>query len=203
MPLPNDSAAQRRFAQKAEQILEGATRVFLERGYGGASMDRVAKASGVSKQTLYSHFADKEDLFTALGERMSRRRLEDAFGFVSTSGSVEGNPKAVLRDLVRYTPKQLSAAEEYHDFVRLMIGESKRFPELAETFMRNVTRPSMMKLKEYLAGSDELEIKDPEATAHVLLGTVVFFMLSQEIMPGKSVMPIESDRLADTLVAML
>ncbi|MEM9946479.1 MAG: TetR/AcrR family transcriptional regulator [Cyanobacteria bacterium P01_D01_bin.36] len=198
MPLPNDSTAQRRFAQKAEQILEGATRVFLERGYGGASMDRIAKTSGVSKQTLYSHFADKEDLFTALVERMSRRRLQDAFG----STPVEGNPKAVLRDLARYTLRQLSADEEYHDFVRLMIGESKRFPELAETFMRNVTRPSMMKLKEYLVNSP-LEIDNPEATAHVLLGTVVFFMLSQEIMPGKTVMPIDSDQLADTLVAML
>ena len=199
MPLPNDSAAQRRFVEKAEQILEGATRVFLERGYGGASMDRVAKASGVSKQTLYSHFADKEDLFTALVERMSSRRFQDAFG----STPVKGEPKVVLRDLVRFTLKQLSADEEYHDFVRLMIGESKRFPELAETFMRNVTRPNLVRLKDYLASSPNLEVTDPEATAHVLLGTVVFFMLSQEIMPGKSVMPIDSDRLADILVAML
>lgn len=199
MGLPNDSAAQRRFAEKAEQILEGATRVFLERGYGGASMDRVAKASGVSKQTLYSHFADKEALFTSLVERMSQRRLQDAFG----STPIAGDPKAVLRELARFTLKQLSADEEYHDFIRLMIGESKRFPELAETFMRNVTRPNVMKLKEYLISSSELDIKDPEATAHVLLGTVVFFMLSQEIMPGKTVMPMDSDRLADTLVAML
>lgn len=162
-------------------------------------MDRVAKASGVSKQTLYSHFADKEALFTALVERMSQRRLQDAFG----STPIEGDPKSVLRELARFTLKQLSADEEYHDFIRLMIGESKRFPELAETFMRNVTRPNVMKLKEYLIGSSELDVKDPEATAHVLLGTVVFFMLSQEIMPGKTVMPMDSDRLADTLVAML
>ena len=199
MPLPNDSAAQKRFAEKAEQILVGATQVFLQRGYGGASMDRVAKASGVSKQTLYSHFADKEALFTALVERMSRRRLQESFG----SQPLKGDPKAVLSELARYTLKQLSADEEYHDFVRLMIGESKRFPELAEMFMRNVTRPSLVKLKDFLAQSPALAVKDPEATAHILLGSVVFFMLSQEVMPGKSVMPIDSDRLADALIALI
>ena len=99
MPLPNDSAAQGRFARKAEQILTGATQVFLQRGYERASMDKVAKASGVSKQTLYSHFADKEALFVALVDRMSRRRLEDSFG----SQPLKGEPKQVLSSLARAT----------------------------------------------------------------------------------------------------
>ena len=66
-----------------------------------------------------------------------------------------------------------------------------------------MTRPSLTKLSEFLADSPELGIKDPEATAHVLLGAVVFFMLTQEIMPGKAVLPMEADRLADALVALL
>lgn len=199
MTAPNDSAAQRRFDQKAEQILTGATQVFLQRGYERASMDKVAKASGVSKQTLYSHFADKEALFVALVDKMSRRRLEDAFG----SAPLKGDPKQVLSELARTTLTQLSADEDYHDFVRLMIGESKRFPGLVEKFMMTVTRPSLVRLSEFLADSPELGIKDPEATAHVLLGSVVFFMLMQEVMPGKAVMPMDANRLADALVALL
>ncbi len=198
MEIPTESAAQRRFDQKAEQILTGATQIFLQRGYERASMDKVAKASGVSKQTLYSHFADKEALFVALVDKMSRRRLEEAFG----SAPLKGEPKAVLSQLARTTLTQLSADEDYHDFVRLMIAESKRFPGLVEKFMLNVTRPSLLKLTEFLSSPD-LNIEDPEATAHVLLGAVVFFMLTQEIMPGKAVIPMEADRLATALVALL
>ena len=65
---------------KREQILQGATRVFLQHGYAGTSMDRVAAEAGVSKQTIYSHFQDKEGLFTALIERITTRQLKVEFG---------------------------------------------------------------------------------------------------------------------------
>lgn len=199
MPLPNDSAAQGRFARKAEQILTGATQVFLQRGYERASMDRIAKAAGVSKQTLYSHFADKEDLFVALVNKMSRRRLEESFGSVP----LKGKPRDVLHVLAKTTLTQLSADEEYHDFLRLMVAESKRFPELVEKFLLTAVRPTLVKLTEVLVDSPDLEIKDPEATAHILIGAIVFFVLTQEIMPGRTVMPMESERLASALVAIV
>src|SRR5438874_1011894 len=41
-------------------ILEAATTLFLRRGYLGTSMDEIAALASVSKQTLYTHFADKE-----------------------------------------------------------------------------------------------------------------------------------------------
>ena len=47
-------------------ILEAAKSVFLERGYGSASMAEVSARVGGSKQTLYSYFASKEDLFVAV-----------------------------------------------------------------------------------------------------------------------------------------
>ena len=54
------------YTPKQEMILQGAVRVFLQLGYAGTSMDRVASEAGVSKQTIYSNFQDKEGLFTAL-----------------------------------------------------------------------------------------------------------------------------------------
>ena len=49
-------------SKKGAQVLKGALQVFLERGYVGASMDRIAAVAGVSKATVYSHFRDKEGL---------------------------------------------------------------------------------------------------------------------------------------------
>jgi TetR/AcrR family transcriptional repressor of mexJK operon len=51
---------------KAQAVLDAATALFLAQGYQGTSMDAVAKQAGVSKQTVYSHFANKEELFKAV-----------------------------------------------------------------------------------------------------------------------------------------
>lgn len=48
---------------KRDQIIESASKLFIEHGYPNTSMDKVAKEAGVSKQTVYSHFKDKETLF--------------------------------------------------------------------------------------------------------------------------------------------
>lgn len=49
---------------KREAILEAAKRLFLCNGYDGSSMEAIASEAGVSKLTVYSHFTDKETLFS-------------------------------------------------------------------------------------------------------------------------------------------
>ena len=50
---------------KRAAILEAAKQLFSDQGFNGASMDQIAAEAGVSKLTVYSHFGDKEALFTA------------------------------------------------------------------------------------------------------------------------------------------
>lgn len=52
--------------EKRAAILDAAMALFPSRGYDGVSVDAIAQAAGVSKLTVYSHFADKEGLFVAL-----------------------------------------------------------------------------------------------------------------------------------------
>lgn len=51
--------------EKNSLILNAASCLFLKDGFANTSMDTVAKASGVSKQTVYSHFESKDTLFQA------------------------------------------------------------------------------------------------------------------------------------------
>ena len=51
--------------EKYHLILHAASCLFLKEGFANTSMDTVAKASGVSKQTVYSHFEGKDALFKA------------------------------------------------------------------------------------------------------------------------------------------
>jgi AcrR family transcriptional regulator len=57
-------------ADQRRAIIEGAaTEVFAERGYSGASIDEIARRSGVSAPVVYDHFASKLDLHRRLLER--------------------------------------------------------------------------------------------------------------------------------------
>jgi AcrR family transcriptional regulator len=58
-------------------LLDAARRVFLERGFHGASLELVAREAGYTKGAVYSAFAGKADLFLAVYDReMERRRAE-------------------------------------------------------------------------------------------------------------------------------
>jgi AcrR family transcriptional regulator len=56
-------------AERREVIVRTATEVFAERGYDGASIDEIARRSGVSAPVVYDHFANKQDLYERLLER--------------------------------------------------------------------------------------------------------------------------------------
>lgn len=56
-------------AARREVIERAATEVFAERGYQGASIDEIARRSGVTPPVVYDHFASKLDLHTRLLER--------------------------------------------------------------------------------------------------------------------------------------
>lgn len=56
-------------AERRDVIERAATRVFAEHGYAGASIDEIARRSGVSPPVVYDHFSSKLDLFTRLLER--------------------------------------------------------------------------------------------------------------------------------------
>ena len=46
-----------------EAIVEAASRLFLERGFGSVSMDEFAEAAGLARRTLYNQFTSKEEIF--------------------------------------------------------------------------------------------------------------------------------------------
>lgn len=61
---------------RREVIARAATEVFGERGYHGASIDEIARRSGVSAPVVYDHFASKQELHERLLERTRDELLE-------------------------------------------------------------------------------------------------------------------------------
>lgn len=186
-----------RSMDKAEQILRGALPEFLKHGYAGTSMDKVAKTAGVSKQTLYSHFSDKDGLFTALVKYMACEKFNLVW-----SKALEGEPEQVLRGLARRLLKEIND-REYLCFLRLIVAESENRPDLAQLFLKNVSQPALSALIQYFEEHPELEITDPEATARIFVGSLLQFILSQEMLHGRDILPMAEERLIDSLVRLI
>ncbi|MGB3535701.1 MAG: TetR/AcrR family transcriptional regulator [Microcoleaceae cyanobacterium] len=182
---------------KAEQILNGAMPEFLRHGYDCTSMDKIAKSAGVSKQTLYSHFCDKDGLFTALVERIASEKFK-----IVWSQPLQGKPDQVLRSLAQRVLNNINDPE-YVCFIRLITAESGKRPDLCEVFLTNLVQPAITHLTQYLESCEELHIKDPEATARIFVGALIHFMMVQGLLQGDKLMPMESDRLIDNLVEMI
>ena len=71
-------------------MLAAARRVFLERGYAGATLDAIAEDAGFSKGVVYSQFAGKPDLFLALLERRIAERAEQNERVTGDLAGLEG-----------------------------------------------------------------------------------------------------------------
>lgn len=184
--------------QKREQILQGAMQVFLQSGYAGTSMDRVAAEAGVAKQTIYSHFQDKEGLFKALMEQVTL----DRFRSVLCLEDFEGDPTVRLRQLAE-TYLTNVADQNYLSLTRIIIGESERFPELARLWTRTVIQRGRSLLAGYFDAHPELGITDSEAIAHIFFGSLVSFVLTQEMLYGKEMMPMARDRVVSSLIDLI
>ena len=114
---------------RRSQILDAAAQVFLENGYGGATIDLVIERAGASKATVYSFFGGKDGLFAAIVEERAERIL-------AAFGDPEVVDADVLADLAHIARRYMEVvmAPDAVGLYRLIIAEGVRFPELARTF---------------------------------------------------------------------
>jgi TetR/AcrR family transcriptional regulator, regulator of autoinduction and epiphytic fitness len=200
MKVKPERAVRQLSPEKTEAILEGGMREFLTHGYAATSMDRVAIAAKVSKATVYSHFHDKENLFTALIQRLVERRFQSIFGAAEL---VQTPPQIVLRNIANQALDMGSREPQFLDFMRIIIGESGRFPQLAQAFVSNIEQTAFRKLCNYFTNCPQLKLSDPEATARIFIGALVHFMIVQEMLHGKDILPMERDRIINSLIDLI
>lgn len=154
IPQPEDTP-------KRQQILDGARRMFLSKGFEGTSMQDVARAATVSKGTLYVYFDSKEAMFEALVLKECGR-IQDAVRRIgSGQGSVEDELNAIARQMVQtlLQPEVLAA-------MRMMIGAGEKFPDLARKIYEAGPARSVQTLGDYLqlrADRGDLVIDDSRA----------------------------------------
>jgi AcrR family transcriptional regulator len=109
-----------------ERILDAASTVFLQQGFAGASLERIAEAAGAGKATLYSRYPSKEALFAEVVKRNCERCLRPVFEAPQSSSlseQLEGVTRALVMRLLD---------DEVVGLIRVVIADAPRFPSLAK-----------------------------------------------------------------------
>ena len=189
---------QSRSGAKRRAILEAATNLFLSQGYDGTSMDQVAAQAGVSKQTVYKHFADKDRLFAEIVLAVAG----SADAFVDTVGRTLERTSNVERDLRKLARAYVRAVMQARviQLRRLVIGEAARFPGLGrEYYGRGPERvlAGLASCFEQLTKRGLLRAPDALLAAQHYAFLILSIPLDRALMCGEELSAAELDRLAD------
>jgi TetR/AcrR family transcriptional regulator, mexJK operon transcriptional repressor len=177
-------------AKKRAAVLEAAAKVFLSGGYLGASMDEIADLAGVSKQTVYTYFSNKEALFAAMASALSNEANDRVHNNVAEFGEdddLEGY-------LVGYAVRQLEVVltPRILQLRRLVIGEVGRFPELGAALYAGGPGRAIASLAatfERLADRGALSVHDPLLAATQFNWLIMSAPLNRTMLLGDGAIP--------------
>ena len=179
------------------RLLQAATAVFMEEGYR-ASVDRIAARAGVAKQTLYNHFASKDDLFAEVVSTAARSVLV----------TLEGEDGDLRSHLVRF-------AVAYRDIVlrpmglamfRTVVAEAPRFPDLSRSFFAAGPATTIKRLAAFIEkamAKGALRRDDPQLAAEMLTGMLTNYDRMRGLINGEADLFADStkaERVVDTFL---
>ena len=150
-----------------ERVLRAATTSFLARGYA-SSVDDIARRAGVAKQTVYHHFASKDELFKAVAHDLTKRVLVE----------LEAEPRDLRAALVRFAlayRERVLGVQGIATF-RTVMPEIQRFRALARSMYAASAGEMVRQLAHYLGramDAGRLRRDDPQFAAELLLGMLV------------------------------
>jgi AcrR family transcriptional regulator len=186
--LKEDAVASKRSARRAagrlgrppkerageveERILDAARKVFLERGFEGASIEEIAEAARSGKPTIYARFPGKGALFTAVVMRTIAANLEHLKAYTPTGATIEQRLESVAVTVLEWI-----LGSDSIGLMRVAIAEAPRFPDLASSvyaMARERGGQAVARLLAEAAQSDKLDALPAFAPEHVATTTQLF-----------------------------
>lgn len=148
---------------KRAAILDAAKRLFAREGFGGTSMDQIAAEAGVSKLTVYSHFGDKEALFTEAVRAKCEEMLPDDLFQIELKGSLREQLRAIAQAFFA-----LISSEEAISTHRMMLVPGNIDDNLKQVFWQagpQRTHDAFAALLQARVDTGELDIPDVSRAA--------------------------------------
>jgi AcrR family transcriptional regulator len=149
------------------QLLEAGRRVFATHGYGGATVERIAKEAGLSRVTLHRRGVSKETILATLAERGIERYRAALWPALTAAGNGAERLRAALEGLCE------AAEDNLEVLVALNSQTDAVFHETGEEVLtRDVFTEPLERLLRDGATDGSLRQLDPVETATVLFNLV-------------------------------
>lgn len=149
--------------KKSDIIFETAVKLFLKFGYSNTSMDEVAKEAGVSKQTIYNNFQNKENILKRIVELKSKQYYSNIENVETTAENFNELLENFLRNFVKLTLDRKLVAIH-----RIILCEMQNNPEIAHTFFLTGPAKTYVVLANLLTQANEkgiISIESPKRSA--------------------------------------
>jgi TetR/AcrR family transcriptional regulator, mexJK operon transcriptional repressor len=194
-------------AQKTrEQIRVAAKRLFLEHGYLATSTDAILAEAGISsKETLYRHYASKEDLFVDVLGHLTLQQPRPSSVITQVPALPDLQALRVAFTTIAREILSIMIQPEYLALLRVIIAETARFPQLGALFRATVPQRALTYFTALLDRAREQNIigdVDFDAVAHALLGGLLTYALLDMLLAGEDAHPPSLER-ADAVVEVI
>jgi AcrR family transcriptional regulator len=157
--------------ERREQVLDAALRLLSGQGFGGLSMEGVAREADIAKTVVYDLFPNREELLAALLEREQERALADV-GAAVPSPPIEGDP---LDALIESLSTVLDAVHRRSDSWRLILLPADGTPPAVRAAVDDHRRRLRDQIEPMVAwglGRLQLSHLDAELTADTILAFI-------------------------------
>ena len=144
--------------EKRNAILLAATDLFLQYGFNQTSMQQVAERSEVSKQTVYSHFSNKDALFSAV----IKFKCEEYLIKIENLADYDGSLKSALT-VIATRFLALFQDQAVVDMFSIIIAEARNTPRAAELFYQAGPQASVSALADIIFAADETSMSQTQA----------------------------------------
>jgi AcrR family transcriptional regulator len=192
--------------KRRNQILDAAARLFARKGYKGATIREIAREAGVAEGTIYNYFDSKHDLLISLPQRISWPLVSD---FVKSARSQGPDTVAEYEDqMVQLLQATMNSMQQHTDAVKVLLAYIPFMDEeIQAQFLEQTTRffTRIFDLEGFLQARIEagaFRSFDTAIAARAFAGMVLVFILSQEILPGRKVIPMSYDEIAREIVRL-
>lgn len=163
-----ESPRKERCKPKRACIVQAAADLFIEHGYDGTSTEMIAEKAGVSRQTIYNQFENKEALFVAIALDVVNETIAPLAEAVENADDVRETLLALAHRLLgRILCPKTSA------LYRLAVTEALRFPELGRSIFEAGPVNAENAVSAYLSRQSQLQIDNPQLAARQFLALVV------------------------------
>jgi AcrR family transcriptional regulator len=178
-----------RCAERREEILDAATKLFAEHGYADTDTQQLADKLGVGKGTLYRYFPSKRELFLAAADRGMRKLCQ----YIDASISAIEDPPEKIAEVFR---SYLTFFADHPELCELLIHERALFKDRkTPTYFehREANRERLRSL--YRAYIAEGQIRDiPVDQLLDVIGDLLYGTMFTNYFSGRQVAPEEQAR---------